>query len=279
MKKILVPCDFSELSEEAFRFALELSRKTHGEVSVLHVINYYAIMDPIGVPEYSPLIQPDLGDQMEEIALERFNAFKNKWGHKEDLIEFIPEYGGTISSIQEFAETSKCDLVVMGARKVDGLEEYFFGSHSGKMVGHSSVPVLFIKHYFDPNSVRDIIFPNSLEIPQDDLVFRIKDLQEFFNAEIRVLYVNTPYAFRSDLETQEALKKFATYYSLRNYSLHIFSDHDEETGIANFKKQYPHAIIALSTHGRVGLNAFLNGSITKNLVNHFDYPIWTVLKK
>ena len=43
MKKILVPCDFSNPSKEAFKLAQDIASKTRGEVIVLYVI-YIPVM-------------------------------------------------------------------------------------------------------------------------------------------------------------------------------------------------------------------------------------------
>jgi nucleotide-binding universal stress UspA family protein len=39
MKKILVPCDFSEPAIEAFQFAIDLATHSQGSVTVLKVID------------------------------------------------------------------------------------------------------------------------------------------------------------------------------------------------------------------------------------------------
>ena len=279
MKNILVPINFSEVSEAAFRFALDLARKSKGKIFVLHALDYPILYDPISYPEASMEVQREIGVYEKEEALVKYKNIETRFCNSSDQVEFVGEFGDPIESITESAIKYECDLIVMGARQVKGLEEFFFGSHSGKMVSQSHIPTLFIKNYFDPSLIKTIIFPNSLEIPQDDLVVRIKGLQEFFNAELKVLYINTPYSFRSDKDTYDALHKFADYYNLHNYTLHVFGDRDEESGIANFRASFTNALIAMSTHGRIGLHAFLDGSIAKNLVDHFDYPIWTILKK
>ncbi len=39
MKNILVPCDFSKPAEDAFRFAIDIAKRSGGEVHVLYVID------------------------------------------------------------------------------------------------------------------------------------------------------------------------------------------------------------------------------------------------
>jgi hypothetical protein len=45
MKKILVPCDFSEPAVEAIKFAGYLARLTHAEINVLHTIELPELYD------------------------------------------------------------------------------------------------------------------------------------------------------------------------------------------------------------------------------------------
>jgi nucleotide-binding universal stress UspA family protein len=38
-------------------------------------------------------------------------------------------------------------------------------------------------------------------------------------------------------------------------------------------------MIAMSTHGRKGLNHLVTGSVAEDIVNHIDCPIWTCVEK
>ena len=53
MQKILVPCDFSEQSVNAFRLAVDLAHQTKGEVHVLHVIEVPVMHDSLLMPTLS----------------------------------------------------------------------------------------------------------------------------------------------------------------------------------------------------------------------------------
>lgn len=39
MKRILVPCDFSDTAMEAFKFAISITQQVKGELHVLHVLD------------------------------------------------------------------------------------------------------------------------------------------------------------------------------------------------------------------------------------------------
>ena len=90
-----------------------------------------------------------------------------------------------------------------------------------------------------------------------------------------MLYVNTPSSFRRDSLTTNAMKDFAKRYMLKNYTLNIYNDLDQESGVRNFVESINANMVAMSTHGRKGLNHFLSGSIAEDIVNHLEAPIWT----
>jgi nucleotide-binding universal stress UspA family protein len=111
------------------------------------------------------------------------------------------------------------------------------------------------------------------------LTLKVKELQNFFDAKLHVLYVNTPGSFKRDTITQKALKDFAKRFMLKDYTLNVFNDLDQESGVRNFVQSIDADMVAMATHGRKGLNHFLSGSIAEDVVNHLECPIWTYQAK
>jgi nucleotide-binding universal stress UspA family protein len=60
-----------------------------------------------------------------------------------------------------------------------------------------------------------------------------------------------------------------------NYTTNVFNDSYEESGVINFTHTIGADMIAMGTHGRKGLTHILSGSVTEDVVNHVDCPIWT----
>ncbi|NJN41340.1 MAG: universal stress protein [Flammeovirgaceae bacterium] len=159
------------------------------------------------------------------------------------------------------------------------MKEYVIGSNTEKIVRWSKVPVIAIKKYVKGSSIKNIIFPNTLERDQEDLVMKVKALQEFFKATLHILYVNTPANFRNDGENKKRLEEFSKRFMIKNFTLNIYNDIHEEVGVLNFSKSVKADMIAISTHGRKGLSHLLSGSIAEDLVNHIECPIWTSVVK
>jgi hypothetical protein len=50
----------------------------------------------------------------------------------------------------------------------------------------------------------------------------LKNLQQFFNATIHVLLVNTPLHFQNNREANQALTEFVRHYQLTNYNYTLY---------------------------------------------------------
>jgi nucleotide-binding universal stress UspA family protein len=141
------------------------------------------------------------------------------------------------------------------------------------------VPVIAVKKYKPVSSIKNLVFPNTLGIDQEDLTMRVKSLQEFFKAKLHIVYINTPANFRQDAGTKQELNAFAKRFMLKNVTLNVFNDLDQDSGVINFAHDIGADMIVMATHGRRGLSHLLNGSIAEDVVNHVDCPIWTCVEK
>ncbi|MEQ9415281.1 MAG: universal stress protein [Cyclobacteriaceae bacterium] len=167
------------------------------------------------------------------------------------------------------------DLLVMGTKGASGLKEFFVGSNTEKIVRWSPVPVIAIKQSVKASSIKNIVFPSTLHDDEEELTMRVKALQAFFKAKLHVVNINTPANFRTDVVTRKQMKDFAKRFMLKDYTLNVYNDLNEELGVANFIKEVKGDMVAMSTHGRKGLNHLMSGSIAEDVVNHIECPIWT----
>jgi len=274
MKKILVPSDFSKVSLEAFKFAVDLATQTGGEILMLHVLDIpIAYTTDLDGFDYS--FDPRVVKAMHDKADQQFGKWKKKFGGSVKSISFHIENGPTTGVIEHFIKKRGVDLVVMGTNGATGLKEFFIGSNTEKIVRFSKMPVVAIPKSVKVSSIRNIIFPTQLKLNELSLVKRIKDLQKFFNAKLHVVYVNTPVNFRRQNILDGLLKDYVKHYGLTNCKTHIINDPYEQQGIADYANETPGSLIAMSTHGRRGLAHFFNLSIAEDVVNHVSCPIWT----
>jgi nucleotide-binding universal stress UspA family protein len=277
MKKILVPYDFSEQATSALRFALDLEKDSECELHLLHVVQMPVLQETTMLPIAT--VEEDIMHDARKQAELRFEKIEKKY-FKNANIKTKVRFGPTSETILEYLSDNKIDLVVMGTKGASGLREVFIGSNTEKVVRSSGVPVLAVKQFIPYQKIKNIVFPNILdENSHQDLMMKVKALQHNFNATLHIVWVNTRSKFQKEIDIKERLKHFASRYMLKDYTINIFNDVDEEAGIVNFTNAIGADMIALGTHGRKGLAHIIAGSVAENLVNHVAMPVWTYVIK
>jgi nucleotide-binding universal stress UspA family protein len=273
MKKILVPCDFSDPAVQAFKMAVEIADRSRGEVILLNVVELPVMHESVLMPTLS--FEEAFIKEMKEHAEKNFVKMRDKWAKDGPKVSWSVEFGGTTPTIREFVKEKKIDLIVMGTHGATGMKEFFIGSNTEKIVRMAGVPVIAIKKQVKLDSIKNIVFPNTVNMEQEELTLNVKALQNFFKATLHVLYINTPSSFKRDIDVKPQLKAFAKRFMLKDYTLNVWNDYNEEEGLKNFANDVKADLIVMATHGRRGLNHLMSGSIAEDAVNHINCPIWT----
>jgi nucleotide-binding universal stress UspA family protein len=273
MKRILVPCDFSEPAVQAYHFALNIAERTNAEIFVLRVIDLPPAYDlGMGIPPY--YFDTNLVEDMEAVTRENFEKLKSQSQHGGQVTLNII-HGAVTPAIRQAIKDKQIDLVVMGTHGASGWQEFWVGSNTEKIVRTSPVPVLAIRKSTELNKIIDIVFPTTLQLDQTHLVNQIKKLQSFFSAKLHLLLVNTPHNMKRTKDEMEMMADYATHFKLENFTTNIRDDFYEQDAIISFAHEIKAGMIAMGTSGRRGLSHLFAGSIAEDVVNHADCPIWT----
>lgn len=190
--KILVCTDFSEHSRCAVEAALELGKKTAGELYALHVINipptanYPSDLGPMYFP-----IPEELIDSCKKSIAEELSGFT---GPKEVFVEIGDAHGIIRRRIEDLA----IELVIVGASgRGDGT--FPFGSLTAKIVSTSKVPVLVIKKPFTSKHVSVLADP---EANLKELLRFSEKLSTLLSAKLTVISLYDAYQPRFVSEGQ-----------------------------------------------------------------------------
>ena len=268
MKKILVPCDFSEPAIAAFRFAIDVAAQSNGTVHLFHVGELPVIND----------LEENVIKEVHSSTAKEFNTITTQYFREGVTVITNVEFGTPSRKILDYITEQSIDLVVMGSHGASGLHEVFIGSNAEKIVRSALVPVLVLKNYVN-RPIKNIVFANTFEAEQEDLMMKIKALQNFFKAQLHLVWINTPVNFVADSVTLGRLRDFAKRHMLKDYTVNVCNHLNEEGGILKFTKAINGDLIAMGTNGRKGIKHLLIGSIAEDVVNHTDNMIWTYTLK
>ena len=139
VRKILVPTDFSEHADEAFRVAHTLARALGAEVILFHVAQ-----PPAVATEGGPLLaNPPKGDATD--LWDRFHRFRETDPKVRVQHEVIVADKPNAGYILEILDKLGCDLIVMGTHGRSGLRRLLFGNLAEEVVRQAHCPVMVVK--------------------------------------------------------------------------------------------------------------------------------------
>ncbi|CAL2082673.1 universal stress protein [Tenacibaculum sp. 190524A05c] len=269
MKRVLVPVDFSNQSENALITAANFAKKFDFELVILHMleISNAVVTNNVTTKEtifYLKLIEKKL------------NEFLDKDYLRDIKITPIIKHYKIFSELNELYEEEKITFVMMGSQGATGFKELFIGSNAQKVIRNSDVPVLVIKNK-PMHTFENAIFACDFSEDSIDAYKKARKFAKRINCKMKMVYVNTPSkSFKSSAEMREIVREF--FEKAGTSAHHIkdvqyISDYTIESGIINFAKNHNADIIAMATHGRKGLAHFFDGSITEDVANHSPLPV------
>ena len=274
MKKIIVPIDFSEYSEYALETAANLAKQSDAEILALHMLEISE-----AILTHSDSEQKAKAFFLLEIAKKRFEEFLNKEYLDDISVTPIVKHFKVFSEINDVAKDHEADLIVMGSHGASGLKEFFIGSNAEKVVRHSEIPVMVVKHNPILMNFDNVVFACDFS---DDAVrpyINAQNLCKQLNANMHLVFINTPNAnFRSTPEMEKQVAEFlmkadGNIDNLPN--VNYVSDYSVEQGVLNYANTSGADLIAIATHGRTGLSHFFEGSISEDIANHSTLPVMT----
>ncbi len=276
MKNILVPIDFSIVSEHATRLAMELAKRHEATLYLLHIMEYNSVgpLEPDGTYVATTYTKAAVERTLREGELKLDNYFI-KLNIHQPHIKKLYGLGALEGVISDKIEELDIDLVVMGTQGTSGIKELFFDSNAEKVVRHVKCPVITIKKETKIEDIKSIVFGTDLIYSSQHVISKLNELQSWFDAHLYIVRVNTPDNFERDEVIKEVEKKIAAKLNSENVTIKNYNDVTPEKGIRHFAEEHNADMIALGTHGLKGLSHFFSGSIAEDIINHSSKAVWT----
>jgi nucleotide-binding universal stress UspA family protein len=272
INSILLPTDFSELSESALELGIAIAKRQNAEVTLLHVVDLL----PNLLPTQVLLSDPDEAlSRMEEKLQELSEKIQKETGVK----AFVKALKGTPSDgICKFAHEENISLIVMGTHGISGLREFFIGSEAYRVVKNATCPVLTIPGNWGKTDFGKVLFPVRLTPGAMDTYFFARPIIEKNNSE---LYVLGLYEHEKDVDNKEisvSINKLKD--QLKNDNVHfktgITQSKDLPAKILNLAKEYEADLIILTANLDHNFKAFFVGPFVQQVVNHSRLPVLSI---
>jgi nucleotide-binding universal stress UspA family protein len=179
-RNILVPYDFSELSDFAVKHAVQIAKITESHLIFLHIVD-------------------DLSSESEALKqLQKVSdAIANKYGVN---VECKIRPGKVSTAIRTFAETIDAFLVVMKTQSPVGKEK-FFGTRTLRLMAGSRIPFYVVQTPPKHLGLRKVVFPIDFRKENKEKLAWISFLSKYYTSKIYLFKPNaTDYVIRNNVE-------------------------------------------------------------------------------
>jgi nucleotide-binding universal stress UspA family protein len=278
MKTILVPTDFAPAAEAARKFAQNLAKKYKSSIILLHVIE--AVDEGSFNIEGEAVASGSWEDKL--FNMKMIEKSKRQLAQVASALiqdgvntKTVLRVGDAYHGIQTIITEQKADLVVMGTEGSIGVSHVLVGSNTEKVVRRSACPVISVNRNTNAGDLKSIVWATSLKAEDFDIPDVLHEMIGQEGVTVHLVRINTPGVFMSDAIAKEKLKSVAEFMKFKNYTINIYNDYEETTGIIRFAASVNADLIALSTHGRQGLAHLISGSIAEDVINHTKRPVMT----
>ncbi|MFM9984901.1 MAG: universal stress protein [Flavobacteriales bacterium] len=176
-KTILVPVDFTKVSDNALDHAILVAHTIEADVSVVHIIS-----DKKGITEARMKL-----DALKEITLKERGV----------TINTIARIGSIFEDIDKVASEIDANLIIMGTHGLRGMQ-FLTGSRALKIVTESMVPFIIVQERpIRPNGYHKLVVPLDLHKETKQKLSLVADMAKYFVSKVHLI---------SPGETDEFLK-------------------------------------------------------------------------
>src|ERR1700722_3791633 len=124
ISRILVPIDFTETSDKAFDFAIELAAKFSASITVMHAFE----IPVIGFPDGALVATADIAARIQEAGKQGLDAAVKARQGGPVKVEGVLREGTAHEEVRAVAELIKADMIVIGTHGRKGLARALLGS-------------------------------------------------------------------------------------------------------------------------------------------------------
>ncbi len=278
-KNILFPTNFTELSYNAFEYALAYAKKTKAKLIV-----YHTYFEGAEISEETQAFY-DKNDVLNFInKKDRFLPFEKIIAEKEATevkVKYIVEIGSFIDCIKNYVakREDKIDLVIMGAKKNSSrLFDFFMETKTLKVLHEINKPVMAIpKLAFFDGTLDNIAFLVDYQEDEKEPLMDIIEKAKEFNAKLHVIHVDVSHG-ESIVPLMDNFKQSLEVANLKNVKFESIDGIDIKTALNKYCEAHNIDVLCLINHYRNMYQRLFSYSLAENLIQELDIPVMSIYR-
>jgi len=284
--KILLATDGSEHSNGAARFLTRLNLSSVDEIAVFHAVYWIPFLyDTESYYDTFREIKEEIAPKIIDSALDILKPVHAR------ISTYILD-GSPEQCIIDVAAKSEADLIVMGARGIEGIESLFVGSVTRSVAIKSAKPVLVTKLPVseEPDKMKILFatdgseysigtgeFLSGIPLPHNTQITILNvmpsefpDIPEAFVPEIIEQMIKVAEKFKAMrlIESERITNQARQYLSKKFKNIEVLSEvGDPSTVILKTAESLGTDLIAVGCRGLRGIKGMM-GSVSRNILTH-----------
>lgn len=281
MKKIVVFTDFSERSENAAMYALQLGRTIRADI-----ILYHAYLSPASQPYAAQVAWPLMNaGQLEitsrkelELAASKLNrlATVNPVGAFTPRITTYCTEGELTNDLGELLEDKEIVLFLMANHR-KGFDSLITGNHLNKMLDKAQVPVLIIPVEATYKTIKKITFATALDPADIDVLHSLSTMARHSNASIMLAHISPDKEQQQSKEKRYQVQQFLCQISNTINYPHIYYRHVQEaevtSGLRWVSEHVAFDLLTMVHHQKSFFTRLFSNSSSKSVASDANIPL------
>jgi nucleotide-binding universal stress UspA family protein len=273
MKKIVVPTDFSAYANKALAYAVELARRLHARVCLVHACD---LLDE-EFSGHKALIQDYNRERVAELKSKLADIREATQKTEGFSVDTQLYEGPIVNSILQAAGDYGADTIVMGTMGQSGLRRRLLGSKTVGVINKSTIPVITVPHDYSLRELKNIFIAVE-DVKEPDILQPVYDLAQAFGAKVHAVVFTEQDAEAVDVMThtrtthlieQKLKRAFPTCHS---DAVQISGDNLIDA-LLRLTVEKDIDLLTMITHRRGPLEGLLNSSLTQKLSYRSTVPL------
>jgi len=286
MKKILIPVDFSDASEQAITYTMNWTEKWEVEIQLVHVV-YFPVPEHT-IPSYgmyTPVTSTQAAqDELEKEARENMqqlvNDFRVRAKNRKHAIDIHGEtlVGEPVKQVIDLVNDFRPDLMVIGVKQRNFLGRLLWGSSAPSLISQTPVPILTVPEDKKYEGIQEVAYASDFD-PSDKEVFtRMYHFLAEDNPTFHCIHVvdqQDSIVINEQLDYMENMLKahMEERGTQSDVKYDLLVSNDLVKAIEEYVERKNIDLVVLGTHKRKLLGKLLNPSHTKKLLLHISCPL------
>jgi len=264
LKRIIIPWDFTEVPENALKYAFAMSSKDKSEFELVHVLVKGGI-----------LLSKEKENPDDVMELLKKDTVRIKKEYSVDVKVKILE-GSLFDAISDYATEVEASLVVMGTHGIVGMQK-FLGSNALKVIEGSNVPFIVVQQAPETTLLfKEIVFPIDYRDEVKEMLVWASELNGIYGSKINiVIQQETDSAIRHKVDNNLAFcEKYFDIHSVP-YEVHLVpkTKHFYKELIFQAKNLKSDLIFIMITKN-IDLSDYIWGAQEQHIIaNEFKIPV------